>query len=351
MVNLLSLCRFMKNKILFTRPYSSQISPIIDAIKIDDFFVEGENYEIYREPMHSKNKMTIQEFNEFKMIVCDINPKNITGFDYPNAETNPNQIMIQLTHGVWLKEPNKYLFKDVGNISYILSPNKFSTNLYKKMGYAKKEILNYGFFRKKYYNDLDKIEIRKKISSIFPLISLDEKITLFAPSWIGDFGKSSNSSVDYSLNNILEQVPNDNVLLVSSHSLMKSLGNINYTFDSKWKDKVFILDREDVGLNGEMVMTVCDEIWTDFSSIIFDYADLKGWERCNWYSPITDENQSRKTRKIYYKRYKNYAKGITDSEFDLNFLKKQMRYYNSDDVNKSISNFITFLKKKLKQRL
>lgn len=339
----------MKNKILFTRPYSSQISPIINLIKNDNFFVLGKNYEIYSKSMGSKDKMELSKFNEFKVVICDVNPRNITGFEYPNKDTNPKQKMIQLTHGVWLKQPNNYLYKGNGNISYILSPNHFSTNLYKKMGYNDEEILKYGFFRRKYYDSLDKESLRAKVLKFFPLIGPDSKFTIFAPSWAGEFDAEHIIEIDYSLDYILNKIPNDHVLLVSSHSLMKRPGKkINYVYDEKYNNKVFVIDHDDLGLNGEMLMTVCDFLWTDYSSIIFDFADLKGWENCDWYSPINDEMQKEETRFIYKKSYKNWASGITQMDFNTGFLVENLNYYNKNSLDNSLDEFINFLKDLLK---
>ncbi len=341
----------MKNKILITRPYSTQIKPVLDEIKKDSFFRENENYVVYNKSVSElrKNPMSEDELDSYKIIVCDINPKFIMNKPYIKTVRNEKQIMIQLTHGVWIKQLNSYLHKGNG-IDYILSPNKYSDNLYKELGYLDEEILSFGFPRMEYYKNLNKNEILAKLFETFDIKKRYKRFVLFAPSWINVKDKN-NKRVEYSINPILSKLKRDTLLIISPHFLTKAYGvEVEYIFKKRYKNSFIINELNDNSrLTGQELMLICDKIFTDYSSIIYDFAALKGIENSNFYFPIKDnKNQSKRTRKIYFDQYSNWGENI---HFDIGTSKfwEEMDFYNKDNPNLSTKLLVNHLKKILKE--
>ncbi len=56
-----------------------------------------------------RNQLNKRKLNSFKVVICDVDPKFIISEKYKKTFFNRNQIMIKLTHGIWIKNPNKYL--------------------------------------------------------------------------------------------------------------------------------------------------------------------------------------------------------------------------------------------------
>lgn len=334
-------------KVLITRPYSSQVTPLLNAIKNDPFFKEGSNYEIYDNSpyLEKTNKMTFRKLSKYKVIVCDVNPIFITGKKYIKTFKNKKQIMIQLTHGVWTKKPNSYLYANKKTIDFILSPNKYSNDLYNKMGYSNDQILDYGFLRNQFYSEYNTNDIKEKLFGRIPQIRHYNEIVLFAPSWIGNNG-NKKVTTSYSLNSILSKISDDSFLIVAPHSLTERNNvNINYTFDEKYTDKVFIWKHYD-RLNGEKLMLISDKLFTDYSSIIFDFAALKGIENSFHYFPLDDPEQSSLLKSLYEKQYSQWGENLQSK--DRENIWKDMKYFNSDNVTKPALLLKEHIKKLLK---
>lgn len=327
----------MEKKILITLSETTQVIPLLDKIKSDSFFIEGINYDILY------GRITNEELSKYKVIISHVNPKFITGEEYTLKNKQKGQIMFQMTHGVWVKKPNNYLYKngndESGTIDFILSPNKYSTKLFLKMGYSENEILNFGYPRLEYYSKLNKIEIINKIKREIPDFDNYKKIILFAPTWI-----RHNEKIHYSLNKILDQLKNNSLLLVSQHNLSLE-EEVIYTYKKRKKKHVHVFGPNSE-LRGEHLMKISDSLFTDYSSIIFDFATLNGWKKSHYYCPIEDLEQDEITREIYRKKFFEWGKGIVNFNRDDN--KDDMIFYNANDVESSSISIIEKLKEWLK---
>ena len=201
-----------------------------------------------------------------------------------------NQVYVQCWHGTPLKKLG-YDLKDTHNamnseqeihdkyridakkFKYILSPSKFAsekfvsawnlinTNMQDKIiekGYPRNDFL-YNYKQE----DVEKIKDKLKITK-------DKKIILYAPTWRddqhqADIGYTYHTEVDFDL--LKEKLEKEYIILFRAHYLVAN------SFDfSKYQG--FIYNVSDVDDINELYV-VSDLLITDYSSVFFDYANLK----------------------------------------------------------------------------
>lgn len=326
------------NKLLISRPNSQQAIPLINAIKSDPYFIENVNYFLGNNPPYKKRQL-----RKFKIITCDNNPKHIMGKDYKKTDMPKKQIMIQFTHGVWVKQPSPFLYKKKGNIDYILSPCNYQTELYKKMGYEDDEILKFGYMRLEFYKNLDNDIIWDELIKQFNNIKRNEKFSIFAPSWIKV--EEEDKNITYNLDEILKKIPKNQKLLIAPHTLTNRNGvKINFTKSEDFKNDLLILPNN-MNSAGHKFMMVAESLITDFSSIYFDFKEVMQGKNAYFYNPIFDDLQSDRTKEIYKKIYSKWGTGITDiSGYD----ESDFIHYNNSDTTKAAVEMKNFIKSLLK---
>jgi len=205
---------------------------------------------------------------------------------YPKKE----QIYLQCWHGTPLKKLgydlkgtlnamnsekeiyDKYRI-DAKKFKYIISPSKFTTEKFasawnlNKTGMLNK-ILEIGYPRNDYlinYNVEDVKKIKDKLN-----IPLDKKIILYAPTWRDDehdskIGYTYKLGVDFE--KLKEELEEEYIILFRAHYLVAN----SFDFD---KYKNFIYDVSQIDDINELYI-VSDLLITDYSSVFFDYANLK----------------------------------------------------------------------------
>ena len=167
---------------------------------------------------------------------------------------------------------NKYDI-DTKRYTHMVSPSKYTTEKYKSAFDLKNvnpdcKIIEKGYPRNDFlYNhnieDVEKIKSKLNIPS-------EKKVVLYAPTW-RDNQHSSSSGYVYKLNLDLENLYNnlsgEYVMLVRSHYF------ITNSFDfSKYENFIF-----DVSSYNDIndLYVISDILITDYSSVFFDYANLK----------------------------------------------------------------------------
>lgn len=152
---------------------------------------------------------------------------------------------------------------------YLVSANKFSTETFKRCFMYDKEILDYGYPRNDilYYENKDEIaiDLKKKLG-----IPLDKKTILYAPTWRDDQSYDVGKykfELALDLARLKEEFGDEYVLLLRTH--------------------YFIADKIDVtGLEGFVynlsdyddiaeIYLISDICITDYSSVFFDFANLR----------------------------------------------------------------------------
>ena len=195
-------------------------------------------------------------------------------------------IYLQTWHGTPLKKlaadmdevhmpgtnTNKYkknFIKETKKWDYLVSPNNYSTQIFKRAFQFEKNILETGYPRNDFLineNNPDAIDkIKSKIG-----IPTNKKVILYAPTWRDNqfYGRSRYKFViQMDLDLLREELNDEYVILLRMHYLIaENLDLSNYDG--------FIFDmshHEDI----RELYLISDMLITDYSSVFFDYAILK----------------------------------------------------------------------------
>lgn len=198
----------------------------------------------------------------------------------------PEQTYLQTWHGT----PLKRLGMDMDNVSmatvsniadykrsffnnsrrwdYLLAQNTYSANIFKRCFAFNKELLDYGYPANDvlYTTDEKGIEdLKKKFN-----LPLDKKIILYAPTWRDDnFLRKGfyQMNMKLELDKMMKELGDEYIVLLRMHYLIMNEINISdyegfaYDFSS--------------GCDIQELYLVSDMMITDYSSTMFDFANLK----------------------------------------------------------------------------
>lgn len=152
---------------------------------------------------------------------------------------------------------------------YLISPNQYSTEIFKRAFQFNKTIIESGYPRNDYLilnNNKEKImELKKKNK-----IPLNKKVLLYAPTWRDNqfYEKGRYSfNINIDLETLQKELDSDYVLIVRMHYLITE--NLNFE-----EYQGFVYDfshHEDI----RELYLISDLLITDYSSVFFDYANLK----------------------------------------------------------------------------
>ena len=199
-----------------------------------------------------------------------------------------NQVYVQCWHGTPLKKlgldlkksnnamnsikeiKERYMY-DAKRFSKLVSPSPFTTRIFTSVwGITDPEdvIIEEGYPRNDLFFDY-KIE---KLSSIKESLRIteDKKVVLYAPTWRDDqykdgIGYMYEMALD--LNKLSKQLGDDYVILCRFHYLVSE--RVDY---GNYQDAIInVSDFDDVN----DLLLITDILITDYSSIFFDYANLK----------------------------------------------------------------------------
>lgn len=155
------------------------------------------------------------------------------------------------------------------NWDYLVSPNQYSTNIFRQAFEFKKPVIESGYPRNDYLytnNNRETIEqIKKKCG-----IPLDKKVILYAPTWRDNqFYSIGRYKFDlgFDLRLLQEKFGDDYVMVLRMHYLVEEHFDLTpyegFAIDlSKYED---IRD----------LYLISDLLITDYSSVFFDYANLR----------------------------------------------------------------------------
>ena len=193
----------------------------------------------------------------------------------------PEQVIISTWHGTPLKRlgfdmENIYLnnprtkeryIEDSSVWDYFISPNSFSTPILKRAFAYEGKMLETGYPRNDilYNADEDKInEIRKKLN-----LPSDKKVILYAPTWRDDDAYDVGKvkfKLNLELDKLEKTISDDYIVLVRNHYLITD-SDVNDYGD-------FAIDVSKYDDIAELYL-VSDILITDYSSVFFDYANLR----------------------------------------------------------------------------
>lgn len=195
-------------------------------------------------------------------------------------------IYIQTWHGTPLKklaldmdevhipgtDTEKYkrnFIKETSKWDYLISPNRYSSEIFRRAFAFKNEMIESGYPRNDFLyqaNDEDKI---MKIKQRYK-IPLDKKVILYAPTWRDDqYYQVGKYKFDLKLNlqQMQEQLGAEYIVILRMHYLIADQLDV-----SKFKGFAYDFSHhEDI----RELYLVSDILITDYSSVFFDYANLR----------------------------------------------------------------------------
>ncbi|MGN7312580.1 bifunctional glycosyltransferase/CDP-glycerol:glycerophosphate glycerophosphotransferase [Alkalicoccobacillus gibsonii] len=164
----------------------------------------------------------------------------------------------------------KNFYEEAQRWDYLVSPNDYSTEIFKRAFHFNKEVLDVGYPR----NDLfykEEINNPTSIANLKERIGLpsDKKVILYAPTWRDDefYGKGEYKfDIKLDLFDMKKRLGDEYVVVLRMHYLIADNLNVDglegfaYNFS----------DYDDIA---ELYL-VSDILITDYSSVFFDYANL-----------------------------------------------------------------------------
>lgn len=167
------------------------------------------------------------------------------------------------------EEYKKEFFNESRNWDYLVSPNRYSTEIFRRAFLFEKEIIESGYPRNDILhseNITAKLpEIKQKLG-----ITLDKKVILYAPTWRDNQYNNEGKyqfELKLDLSKLKESLGHDYIIilrmhyLVSQHFQLGAYEGFVYDFSM----------HEDIS---ELYL-ISDLLITDYSSVFFDYANLK----------------------------------------------------------------------------
>lgn len=194
-----------------------------------------------------------------------------------------NNVYLQTWHGTPLKrlvfdmdeihsaDPNykENFHKQSRRWDYLSSPNKYSSEIFKRAFDYKNEVLEYGYPKNDIlYNKNNKSNIdalKEKLN-----LPLDKKVVLYAPTWRDDdyFSRGKyRFELELNLQEMRNKLGDEYIIILRMHYFIANQLELNdyenFAFDYSLHDDI-----------SELYL-VSDVLITDYSSVFFDYANLK----------------------------------------------------------------------------
>lgn len=211
----------------------------------------------------------------------------IPDYIYPKKD----QIFVQCWHGTPLKRlgcdlqhfdnalntiegMKKRYNEETKKFSYFLSPSKFASEKFISIWNMKENkkqdcVLELGYPRNDYLYNYTENDI-KTIKSKLGIENCTKKILLYAPTYrdnqhTSGIGYTYKTEVDF--DKLKKELSDEYIILFRSHWLVANL----FDFE-KYKDFIYnVSDYDDI----DELYVVSDLLITDYSSVFFDYANLK----------------------------------------------------------------------------
>lgn len=160
-------------------------------------------------------------------------------------------------------------YKETQKWDYLISPNEYSSKIFKRAFWFKNTMIETGYPRNDILYSKNNEESIKKLKEKIGL-PLDKKIIMYAPTWRDDEYYSKGNykfTLRLNLEKLQRKLGEDYIIILRMHYLIASeldISNyIGFAFDLSSYDDI-----------SELYL-VSDILITDYSSVFFDYANLK----------------------------------------------------------------------------
>lgn len=158
----------------------------------------------------------------------------------------------------------------IKNWDYLISPSTYASNAFRSAFKFGGEIIETGYPRNDIFYDTNREESVERIKSHL-IIPPDKKVILYAPTFRDNQTKKDNKftfDIRMDLHQMQEALGDDYIVLLRMHVVVKNKVNI----DEELKD--FVLDVSNYPDMQELLL-ITDVLITDYSSVMFDFANTK----------------------------------------------------------------------------
>lgn len=174
-----------------------------------------------------------------------------------------------LMPGTTTEAYKEHFYQESRNWDYLISPNRYSTEIFKRAFKFEKEVIESGYPRNDIFYKPERIEIARKFKETHQL-PMDKKVILYAPTWRDNqyyqIGKYK-LDLHLDLGKLKKELGDEYIIILRMHYLVAE----NFNLDS-YKGFAYNFSRhEDI----QELYLISDVLITDYSSVFFDYANLK----------------------------------------------------------------------------
>ena len=163
----------------------------------------------------------------------------------------------------------KQVYKQSRAWDYLIAPNQYSSDIFRSCFMFDKEMLETGYPRNDILHSKDKLQIAARLKEKL-VIPKDKKTILYAPTWRDDeyYAKGKYKfSLQLDLKLLREKLGDEYVLLLRTHYFIADKVDV-----SGVEDFVYNVSKYD---DIAELYLISDVLITDYSSVFFDYANLK----------------------------------------------------------------------------
>ena len=205
----------------------------------------------------------------------------ITNVSFPYLKNNDEIVYLQTTHGTPYKKMGSDIDSNSENVNkgrvllesgtwnYLLSPNDYSKEIFKRAFEYDGTIINKGYPA----NDIFYRDMGNKIKKLKTSLNIpeDKKIILYAPTY-RDYDVDAQMNHQFNLlldfKKLQEELSEEYVLIVRLHYILSRSLNLDDEFNE------FIIDLSQYDDVADLYL-ISDLLITDYSSVFFDFAHSK----------------------------------------------------------------------------
>ncbi|MGQ8922356.1 CDP-glycerol glycerophosphotransferase family protein [Bacillus halotolerans] len=171
--------------------------------------------------------------------------------------------------GTTTEKYKQNFLREASKWDYLISPNAYSTEIFKSAFQFNKEIIEAGYPRNDILYSSNKESLIKKVKQQLG-INEDKKVILYAPTWRDNEFKKVGQykfELQFDLEELRKEFGDSVVILLRMHYLVSENFNLK-------KYKGFALDVSSYRDIRDLYL-ISDLLVTDYSSVFFDYINLK----------------------------------------------------------------------------
>ncbi|MEK5135816.1 CDP-glycerol glycerophosphotransferase family protein [Bacillus sp. FSL W8-0645] len=171
--------------------------------------------------------------------------------------------------GTNTKKYKKNFTKEASNWDYLISPNAYSTEIFTRAFQFEKTMIESGYPRNDFLHNQNNEETMRALKQKMNL-PLDKKLILYAPTWRDDqFYKKGQYKfdLDLDLHELRASIGDDYIIILRMHYLVAENFDLG-PYEGFAYDFSHYEDIRDLYM-------ISDLLITDYSSVFFDYANLK----------------------------------------------------------------------------